>query len=232
MSKRIAIITGGGTGIGRASAEAFAASGMRVVCLGMDADGDLGEGLEFRKLDVTSEEAVRAALAGLERIDVVVNGAGIILHEGKEFSADGFRKVLDVNLTGAHIVSMVARERLAASKGAIVNVASMWSQFGSPRNPSYSASKAGITALTRSHAVALAEEGIRVNAVAPGWIRTKLSSGALDNPERATAIMARLPMKRWGKPEDVARAVRFLCSDDASYITGVVLPVDGGFGIA
>lgn len=232
MSKRIAIITGGGTGIGRASAEAFSAAGMRAICLGMDKDDDLGGELEFRKVDVTSEEAVSAVLRDLERIDVVVNGAGIILHEEREFTTDGFRKVLDVNLTGSHIVSMVARERLAASKGAIVNVASMWSQFGSPRNPSYSASKAGITALTRSHAVALAPEGIRVNAVAPGWIRTKLSAGALDNPERSTAIMARLPMKRWGQPEDVARAVRFLCSEDASYITGVVLPVDGGFGVA
>lgn len=232
MSKRTAVITGGGTGIGRASAEALAAAGMRVVCVGMDADDDLGKQMEFRKLDVTSEEAVASALADLERIDVVVNGAGVILHEGKEFTAAGFRKVIDVNLTGAHIVSMEARERLSVSNGAIVNVASMWSQFGSPRNPSYSASKAGITALTRSHAVAWASEGIRVNAVAPGWIRTKLSAGALDNPERSAAIMARLPMQRWGQPEDVARAVRFLCSEDAAYITGVVLPVDGGFGIA
>jgi NAD(P)-dependent dehydrogenase (short-subunit alcohol dehydrogenase family) len=232
MSKPIAVVTGGGTGIGRAIAEIFDTSGMRVVCLGMEADADLGEQFNFKKVDVTSEAAVKEALSKLERIDVVVNGAGIILHEGAEFTAEGFRKVVDVNLTGSHIVSMAARQRLAASKGAIVNVASMWSYFGSPRNPAYSASKAGITALTRSHAVAFAAEGIRINAVAPGWVATRLSAGALNDPERSTAILARLPLKRWGKPADIARAVRFLCSEDASYITGVVLPVDGGFGIA
>jgi NAD(P)-dependent dehydrogenase (short-subunit alcohol dehydrogenase family) len=232
MNKRNAVVTGGGTGIGRAVAELLDASGMNVTCLGMEADGNLSPQLHFKRVDVTDEEAVGAALSELERIDVVVNGAGIILHEGKEFTGDGFRKVLDVNLSGTHIVSMAARERLAASRGSIVNIASMWSYFGSPRNPSYSASKAGIAGLTRSHAAAFAAEGIRVNAVAPGWVATRLSAGALNDPERSAAIMARLPLKRWGMPEDIARAVRFLCSEDASYITGVVLPVDGGFGIA
>ncbi|MFC7518050.1 SDR family NAD(P)-dependent oxidoreductase [Herbaspirillum sp. GCM10030257] len=232
MSKGVAVVTGGGTGIGRAVAELFHASGMQVVCLGMDADADLPEQLNFRKVDVTSEMAVEEELSHLERIDVVVNGAGIILHEGREFTAEGFRKVVDVNLSGSNIVSLVARQRLAKAKGAIVNVASMWSYFGSPRNPGYAASKAAITALTRSHAVAFAEEGIRVNAVAPGWVTTKLASGAINDPVRSAAILSRLPLKRWGRPIDVARAVRFLCSEDASYITGVVLPIDGGFGIA
>jgi NAD(P)-dependent dehydrogenase (short-subunit alcohol dehydrogenase family) len=93
-------------------------------------------------------------------------------------------------------------------------------------------SKAAIVGLTRSYAVALASHGVRVNAVAPGWIRTRLSAGALDDPLRSEAIMARLPMRRWGTPEEVARVVRFLCSDESQYVTGVVLPVDGGFAAA
>jgi NAD(P)-dependent dehydrogenase (short-subunit alcohol dehydrogenase family) len=117
-------------------------------------------------------------------------------------------------------------------RGAVVNVASMWSQFGSPRNPAYSASKGAINSLTRSHAVAFAPDGVRVNAVAPGWVDTRLASGAIHNPERAAAILARIPIGRWGQPQDIARVVRFLFSADAAYVTGVVLPVDGGFGIA
>lgn len=232
MSQRIAVVTGGGTGIGRAIAEVFAQDGMRVVCLGMDADEDLPPTLEFRRGDVTAAGAMGEALSDLESVSVLVNAAGIILHERKEFSPEGFRKVVDVNLNGSQSMISVVQERLADTRGAVVNVASMWSYFGSPNNPAYTASKAGVLGLTRAYAAALAPQGIRVNAVAPGWIRTRLSSGALDNPERSGAIMARIPMQRWGMPHDVARVVRFLCSADADYVTGVILPVDGGFGIA
>ncbi|MGO4813384.1 SDR family NAD(P)-dependent oxidoreductase [Cupriavidus sp. 2MCAB6] len=232
MEQRVAVVTGGGTGIGRAIAEELNAAGMRVVCLGMDTDPDLPDALTYRKLDVTSVEAVRAVTEDLDDVSVLVNAAGIIRHEGKEFTPEGFRAVVDVNLNGSQILTSVLQERLVRAQGAVVNVASMWSYFGSANNPAYAASKAGILGLTRSYAVALAPHGVRVNAVAPGWIRTRLSAGALDNPERSTAIMARLPMRRWGTPGDVARVTRFLCSEDAQYVTGVILPVDGGFGIA
>lgn len=232
MSQRIAVVTGGGTGIGRAIAELFAQDGLRVVCLGMDADEDLLGALDFRRGDVTAVDAMRDATADLDAVSVLVNAAGIILHERKEFSPEGFRKVVDVNLNGSQAMISVLEERLAAARGAVVNVASMWSYFGSPNNPAYTASKAGVLGLTRAYAAALAPKGVRVNAVAPGWIRTRLSSGALDNPERSAGIMARIPMQRWGTPRDVARVARFLCSDDAAYVTGVILPVDGGFGIA
>ncbi|WP_420991568.1 SDR family NAD(P)-dependent oxidoreductase [Cupriavidus sp. 30B13] len=232
MEQGVAVVTGGGTGIGRAIAEELHAAGMRVVCLGMDADADLPDGLAFRQLDVTSAEAARAATADLETVAVLVNAAGIIRHEGREFTPEGFRAVVDVNLNGSQILTSVLQERLVRARGSVVNIASMWSYFGSANNPAYAASKAGILGLTRSYAAALAPHGVRVNAVAPGWIRTRLSAGALDNPERSAAIMARLPMRRWGAPRDVARVVRFLCSEDAGYVTGVILPVDGGFGIA
>ena len=102
---------------------------------------------------------------------------------------------------------------------------------GSPRNPAYAASKGAVVQITRSHAVAFAGEGIRVNAVAPGWIDTRLAAGAIRNPERSAAIMARIPLGRWGTPSDVADVVAFLVSDQARYVTGAVLAVDGGYGI-
>lgn len=232
MNKPIAVVTGGGTGIGRAVAEELHRSGMRVRCLGMDKDMDAPGELEFAKTDVTAPDAVRVALADLDEVAVLVNAAGIIRHEGREFTPEGFRSVLDVNLCGTQILINALQERLIASAGAVVNVASMWSFFGSEKNPAYATSKAGIVGLTRSYAVALAARGVRVNAVAPGWIRTRLSAAALDDPARSDAIMARLPMRRWGTPHEVARVVRFLCSEDSQYVTGVVLPVDGGFSVA
>jgi len=229
---RIAIITGGGTGIGRATAEKLSATGYRVTCCGIDRDGDLSSRLPFVTLDVTDEAAVAAFAAGFTHVSALVNCAGSIMHEAREFTPEGFRRVMDVNLTGTHLVTIRLRPALAAAKGSVVNLASVWSVFGSPRNPAYAASKGAVVQLTRSHAVAFADEGVRVNAVAPGWIDTRLAAGALANPERSAAIMARLPMRRWGTPADVADVIAFLVSDDARYVTGEVLPVDGGYGVA
>ncbi|CAM4101553.1 SDR family NAD(P)-dependent oxidoreductase [Kerstersia similis] len=231
-TRRIAVITGGGTGIGLACARWFADHGHDVLCLGLAREEAWTESLQFAETDITNEEEVNQSIADLPHINVLVNAAGVILHDKHEFRPDGFRKVVDVNLNGSMISTQACVEKLARAQGSVINVASMWSYFGSPNNPAYAASKGGVVQLTRSYAVHLAPRQVRVNAVAPGWIETRLSSGALHNPERAGPIMARIPMGRWGQPEDVARVVGFLASDDARYVTGAIIPVDGGFGIA
>jgi len=229
--EKIAVITGGGSGIGRACAEKLAATGYRAVCCGLDQETDWPANLEFVRLDVTDETAVDAFAARFERVSALVNCAGMILHEAREFTPAGFRRVIDVNLTGTQLVTVALRPALAAAHGSVVNLASMWSFFGSPRNPAYAASKGAVVQITRSHAVAFAPQRIRVNAVAPGWIDTRLAAGAISNPERSAAIMARIPLGRWGTPADVADVVAFLHSNDARYITGAVLPIDGGYGV-
>jgi NAD(P)-dependent dehydrogenase (short-subunit alcohol dehydrogenase family) len=231
-SSNTAVVIGGGTGIGRACAEVLAEQGWLVHCAGRDEDADWPAALSFETLDVTDAAAVEAMAARFPALQALVNSAGIILHEGREFDADGFRRVIDVNLMGTERASVAFRDALAAGKGAIVNVASVWSAFGSGRNPAYSASKGAVVSLTRSHAVAFAPQGIRVNAVAPGWIVTRLSSGARNDPARNEAITRRIPMGRWGEPREVGEVVAFLVSDAARYVNRVVLPVDGGYCVA
>jgi NAD(P)-dependent dehydrogenase (short-subunit alcohol dehydrogenase family) len=161
-----------------------------------------------------------------------VNGAGMIVRAGGEFEVETFQRVVEVNLTGAMRLATSCRPLLARRGGAIVNIASMLSFFGSGAAPAYSASKGGIAQLTKSLAIAWAADGIRVNAIAPGWIETALTGPLRDDPARSAAIVARTPLGRWGKPEDIGGAAVFLCSEAAAFVTGAVLPVDGGYAIA
>jgi len=159
---------------------------------------------------------------------VLVNCAGVI-RRGAEQDPAVFAEVLDINLNGTMRCCTAARPLLAQSRGCIVNTASMLSFFGGGLVPAYSASKGGVAQLTKSLAIAYAAEGIRVNAVAPGWIATPLTQALQDDPERSGAILGRTPLGRWGKPDDVADPVVFLASAAARFITGVILPVDGGY---
>jgi NAD(P)-dependent dehydrogenase (short-subunit alcohol dehydrogenase family) len=230
--QKVAIVTGGGTGIGLGCAQHIVNNGWRVICAGLDSESPWPSNIEFRSLDVTDEDAVKECLSDLPMIDGLVNCAGIILHDQLELTPSGFNAVVNVNLLAVNMMTLSALDALKAARGSVVNIASMWSYFGSPRNPAYSASKGGVAALTRSHAVAFAKDGIRVNAIAPGWIDTRLAAGAIHNPERSNAIMSRIPIGRWGEPQDIAKVAGFLLSDEAAYVTGIVIPVDGGFGIA
>jgi NAD(P)-dependent dehydrogenase (short-subunit alcohol dehydrogenase family) len=226
---KTALITGGGTGIGLGVARAMALLGVRVVAAGGELPGD-EPGIDFRRLDVTSQAQTEELTGSLGRLDILVNCAGIIRRDA-EFELASFLEVLDVNLAGTMRMCTACRPLLRESRGCIVNTASMLTFFGGPRVPAYSASKGGIAQLTKALAVAWAPEGIRVNAVAPGWIATPMTAALRDDPGRSGAVLSRTPMGRWGTPEDVAGPVIFLCSKAAAFITGAILPVDGGYSV-
>jgi NAD(P)-dependent dehydrogenase (short-subunit alcohol dehydrogenase family) len=227
-----ALITGGARGIGFGIAEAMLAAGYGVTVTGLTAEEAAAvperENLQAVALDVTSDAGVAACVGKLSRLDALVNCAGIILRDGKEFTIEGFQRVIDVNLTGTMRMCVAVRPLLEKQGGAIVNTASVWSLFGGGLAPAYTASKGGVAQLTKALAVAWAP-AIRVNAIAPGWIETELTKPARTDQARSDAIIARTPFGRWGRPEDVGGAVVFLCSQAAAFITGTVLPVDGGY---
>ncbi len=177
---------------------------------------------------MTDAASVSALVGSLERIDFVINCAGTIRRRD-EYEMAAFTEVIQTNVDGTMRVCLAAKPRFPATGGAIVTIASMLSYFGAPHAPAYAASKAGVVQLTKSLAAAWAQDGIRVNAVAPGWIRTELTEAVRQDKQREAGILARTPMGRWGEPEEVAEAVLFLCSPAARFITGALLPVDGGY---
>lgn len=237
------LITGGGSGIGRATAARLLREGARVVVNGRRQDvlddalrqlHDLGEVSAVRgdvSRDDEVERLVAEALAQLERIDVLVNSAGIDNAGVGALDLDpvAWRRVLDVNLTGPFLVARaVARHMVVAGGGAIVNVSSLNGVAAEPHFADYNASKGGLDMLTRSLAVDLVADNIRVNAVCPGYIRTPMTARYLADTATSDAITAAIPMGRVGEANEVAAAIAFLASDDASYITGELLVVDGG----
>jgi NAD(P)-dependent dehydrogenase (short-subunit alcohol dehydrogenase family) len=229
-----AVVIGGAGDIGAAIASLFCDLGASVTATGVD-DADIARtrlkpraGLELAPLDVTDDGTVASFAAKHSRVDALVNCAGILARD-KEFEIETFMKVLDVNLAGTFRTCLAFRAHLARAKGSIVNIASMNATLALPRIPAYCASKGGVVMLTKSLALAWAEEGIRVNAVAPGYIETAINATGRTDRAHYQRIADRTAFKRWGQPDDIAGAVAFLCMPASHYATGTVVAVDGGF---
>jgi len=247
--RRVALVTGAARGIGRAIAEALVAAGLHVELADLDGDAaqrtaaelsaqGRGPAVVAAQVDVASSADVRAWIDDVDRrhgrVDVLVNNAGVQLNRAAaDLSDDDWRRVLGVNLDGAFYCSREAGSHMREhGGGAIVNVASIAERFGMPRRLPYGVSKAGLAALTRGLAAEWAPDGIRVNAVAPGYVETDLvrhafESGHIDRD----VITAKIPMGRLAQPRSIADVVVFLASDAADYVTGQTIFVDGGYGI-
>lgn len=229
----VLVIGASRAGIGAAIARSFQDAGAQVAITGAEpspADEDQGR-FSYTQLDVTDDAAVQALATATPSLDVLVNCAAITAR-GEEMAPAFFQHVVDVNLHGSFRTALAFHPHLKASGGVLINIASMYAMFGSPRNPAYGASKAAVVQLTKSLAVAWAADGIRVNAVAPGFVVTQQSARSRTDPAHVAAVSLRTPMGRWGQPEDIAGPVLFLASDAAGFMTGTTLSIDGGYSIA
>lgn len=243
--KKIAIVTGGGSGIGLAIAEKFVENGIHTVIIGRDEKklfdarqklGELCESMQGDLNDLASLPGlVNSIVEKYGRIDILVNNAGINMKkEFTDVTDEDFQKIILTNVTAVFSVSREVVKCMLEKNinGSIINISSMASQYGIPKVIAYTASKSAIEGMTRAMAVELSPKGIRVNCIAPGFIATDMSAKALNNdPERKNKALGRTPMGVLGEPSDIGDAAVFLASDTAKYITGVVLPVDGGNSI-
>jgi len=241
---KVAIVTGGGSGLGFAIAKKFIDNNITTIIAGRDenklaaAKEQLGDLCFAMPCDVSNLKSIpafiQAVLSKFGQIDILVNNAGINLKkEFTEVTDEEFQGIITTNVTAVFVMSReVVKHMLEKRSGCIINISSMAAQYGLPKVIAYSASKTAIDGMTRAMAVELSPQGIRVNAIAPGFIYSAMTEKALNSdPERKAKVFGRTPMGTMGQPEDIGNAALYLASDAAKYVTGVVLPVDGGNSI-
>lgn len=235
LQGQLALVTGGGSGIGEGIAKKMAANGAKVIVADVNEAGAArvaGEiGGSWHRLDVSDRAACDALAKQVGPISILVNNAGII-RRGKleaETARSDWDSTLAVNLDGPYNMTTAFMEQLKATKGSIINIGSIQSFIALPNSAAYTTSKGGVRMLTKALALELSPQGVRVNAIAPGMIATPLNAKARENPDYMKSFEGRIPIGRLGTPDDIAGAAVFLASDLARYVTGVTLPVDGGF---
>ncbi len=242
--QKLAIVTGGGSGLGLAIAKAFTSNNVKTIIVGRDeeklkaAKAELGDNGFYKTCDLSNLSTIPALIenivAEFGQIDILVNNAGINQKKVfEEVTDEEFQRILTTNVTAVFSISReVVKDMLKRKNGCIINISSMAAQYGLPKVIAYSASKTAIDGMTRAMAVELSPNGIRVNAIAPGFIYSAMTEKALNSdPERKAKVFNRTPMGHMGQPEDIGAAALYLASDGAKYVTGVVLPVDGGNSI-
>jgi NAD(P)-dependent dehydrogenase (short-subunit alcohol dehydrogenase family) len=223
------LITGGSGGIGGAFARAFLAHGAKVTVVDLaPPKADADPRIMYELLDVRDDSGVEALASRISALDVLIHCAGRLLR-WEEYKPDVFMDILNIHLVGNLRLANAFRPHLKATKGCLINIGSMYSYFGAPQAPAYAAAKTAVVSLTKSLAIGFAQDGIRVNAIAPGWIKTEISRGGRENPEFNAKVVARIPGGEWAEPEDLAGAAIFLASSASKLINGVTLPVDGGY---
>jgi NAD(P)-dependent dehydrogenase (short-subunit alcohol dehydrogenase family) len=243
--EKVAVVTGGTAGIGFGIAEVLAKAGCRVIATGTRTEtveaakqAADGKNIAFVKADVTDEAEMQGLIESLEKLDILVNNAGIALGTAadpsllKEYQIENFLKVLDVNLIGLMKMCLLCYPLLKASgDGSIVNISSIRAYWAGSHVPAYCASKGGVVSLTKALAAQWAKDNIRVNSIAPGWIRSRMTIPVQNDKETMEGILKKTPMNRMGTPEDIGKVVLFFSSDLAQFVTGQTLIVDGGLGL-